>query len=278
MPKDKAYSLLGLFDNYDEHGALALLDYSLPWIEVFARVALSILSTYKNLDFLSFCSTFIGDMDYLPSWVPALHNPSFCLPLVLGIFDRKNSMDIFTACGTSSMAHLPLKRNDCLSLCGKRFGAVSWTMKLPEELHNSDPNLLMRHSSLVMQDLCNQLDRIQSHQQVDTTSQSAAEIRWRTFLADQWLIGTRLQSTTYKGCAVLLTSLEKERALLDQLDPSTALQFLKGRSIFTTKSGHLGLGPSTTAPGDIVIVAEGGAVPYILRAEPSTFYRFVGEW
>jgi len=48
------------------------------------------------------------------------------------------------------------------------------------------------------------------------------------------------------------------------------------RSIFTTNTGHIGLGPSVLQPQDIICVLYGGKVPYILRPA-GDHYLFVGE-
>jgi hypothetical protein len=50
------------------------------------------------------------------------------------------------------------------------------------------------------------------------------------------------------------------------------------RSLFTTSSGKLGLGPSAMKEGDIVVALWGAQVPFVLRrVEGGGRYRFVGE-
>jgi hypothetical protein len=48
------------------------------------------------------------------------------------------------------------------------------------------------------------------------------------------------------------------------------------RRLFITVSGHLGLGPSDTLPGDNVSVLGGATMPFILRQEKS-YFRLIGE-
>jgi hypothetical protein len=50
----------------------------------------------------------------------------------------------------------------------------------------------------------------------------------------------------------------------------------KGRSLFVTEKGFVGLGPATNQKGDAVAVLLGGSVPFVLRQEHSWF-TLVGE-
>lgn len=56
----------------------------------------------------------------------------------------------------------------------------------------------------------------------------------------------------------------------------SAANACKGRKLFFTDSGNLGLGPMAMQEEDILCILFGGRVPYVLRAE-GEFYRLVGE-
>jgi len=49
------------------------------------------------------------------------------------------------------------------------------------------------------------------------------------------------------------------------------------RAVFNTKDGHIGLGPQTTKPGDLLVILYGCHYPAVLRPheEEDCFY-FVG--
>jgi hypothetical protein len=47
--------------------------------------------------------------------------------------------------------------------------------------------------------------------------------------------------------------------------------------LFTTRKGHLGLGPKAMKEGDIVTVLFGGNIPFVLRPVGDEHYRLVGE-
>jgi hypothetical protein len=49
------------------------------------------------------------------------------------------------------------------------------------------------------------------------------------------------------------------------------------RRIFRTRRGYLGLGPACMREGDLVVVLDGGQVPYILRPLADSKYAFMGE-
>lgn len=56
----------------------------------------------------------------------------------------------------------------------------------------------------------------------------------------------------------------------------SAANACKGRKLFFTDGGKLGLGPMAMQQGDVLCVLFGGSVPYVLRIE-GDFYRLVGE-
>ena len=53
-------------------------------------------------------------------------------------------------------------------------------------------------------------------------------------------------------------------------------QLGRGRKLFSTSSGHIGLGDVTLEPGDLVCVFLGGSTPFIIRPVDQK-YKFVGE-
>ena len=50
----------------------------------------------------------------------------------------------------------------------------------------------------------------------------------------------------------------------------------KGRSIFTTKKGFMGLAPDSAQKGDTVAILLGGTTPYVLRQKGDD-YEFLRE-
>ena len=57
---------------------------------------------------------------------------------------------------------------------------------------------------------------------------------------------------------------EDKRAYLEKLNDT-----IKGRRLFRTHGGRLGIGPDDIRTGDYVAVLYGGKTPFILRSMPS---------
>ena len=63
------------------------------------------------------------------------------------------------------------------------------------------------------------------------------------------------------------------------MSPTFSLDFYRrcrGRKLFSTSSGHIGIGDATLEPGDLVCVFLGGRTPFIIRPVDQK-YKFVGE-
>lgn len=58
--------------------------------------------------------------------------------------------------------------------------------------------------------------------------------------------------------------------------PNEILRSVRGRRLFRTEQGLIGLGPRTLRPGDSVCIFFGSAVPYVLRPVGDHFL-FLGE-
>jgi hypothetical protein len=53
-------------------------------------------------------------------------------------------------------------------------------------------------------------------------------------------------------------------------------QAIRGRSIFTTTKGYMGVCLPTAEAGDLVCILLGGSVPFVLRPQQG-YYTFIGE-
>ena len=51
----------------------------------------------------------------------------------------------------------------------------------------------------------------------------------------------------------------------------------KVRTMFSTRTGYLGMGPATANPGDLVCILATASVPHVLRKLGKGKYRFIGE-
>ncbi|KAK4452234.1 HET-6OR heterokaryon incompatibility protein (het-6OR allele) [Podospora aff. communis PSN243] len=58
-----------------------------------------------------------------------------------------------------------------------------------------------------------------------------------------------------------------------------SMTIMQGKRPFLTRDGRLGMGPSGTVPGDVVVVFCGGRIPFVLRpkSKEERLFSFVGE-
>ena len=49
----------------------------------------------------------------------------------------------------------------------------------------------------------------------------------------------------------------------------------KGRKVFVTQLGFLGLGPDEVEPGDVVCILSGGDLPYVVRSLGQGEFNFL---
>jgi hypothetical protein len=128
-------------------------------------------------------------------------------------------------------------------------------------------------------DLCKEISKTQSSDSIKEPNQNTVESRWRTLLANQWPLGTRLPTSTYQGVVIPPHNDDDERALLEIIDVSLYLCQLEGRRVVVTSGGRLGLALQEVLPGDSIFILPGGALPYVLRSQPdSSGWLFLGEW
>lgn len=66
--------------------------------------------------------------------------------------------------------------------------------------------------------------------------------------------------------------------ILDAPVPKTALEKLRERRLFVTKTGYFGLGPALTQPGDDICVLQSSMFPTVIRSRPDGHHQIVGEW
>jgi hypothetical protein len=299
-PLDKIYSLHSLCSNKAE---IMDVDYGRPFREVYTRIAILIMSLYKNLDIFSFMSRYPSAYrDDIPSWVPSfryhMDERDVSLPLASGIFEGKNSFDLFKAGGfrVAEISARIVDRYRTLELDAIVFDTISGKIDLcdlspPTILETSVPsakNTLSyeAYEKQVRDRLKRALAMAQFHlKKFSSTEHSLESYRspldasWRTLLADQWPPGQHLHRSTLGRSEIPPRTKREEESLLAEPGLVLGLKFIAGRKMFITGGGFIGLGPSLARPGDKIAVMPGGAVPYVLRDtnDPGHF-RFIGEW
>jgi hypothetical protein len=276
-PKDKIFALLGMCDPRDVH--YVQVDYSKPSKDLASQVSRSILESSKNLDFLSVVSsTFQGSHQPLErSWTISLDNTYRDL---LGdtslMFDPALPRIYSTAGEIVNSVLQPSEADDMLSICGMVFDEVASSFPITFNLNVRDQ--LADYCKTVRQKWVQGMEQTLPHCSYLQANQKPIENVWRTLLADQWPLGTRLRATTLEGVQIPPRTEEEEDAFLDIINIRYDLPHLGDRQVVITTKSRIGLVPSRVRPGDALAVMPGGALPYVLRPCGDARWKFLGDW
>jgi hypothetical protein len=263
-PRDMIYGLLGLVT--DENKGLIAPDYSKPCAEVY-RLAAQVLIQSGGIAILSFCQ-FPKTQPGLPSWVP-----DWSVPLKLPLehvtkfetYDKRFSAakDTEASCTFRDESETNLH---ILSVSGVLVDTVS---ELGETLTETEDLTEKLKSALQW------LKALEQFSDSNTTIvtqklQSQEEAIWRTPIQDQ---GTnengnicRAPPSFEKGYKAFVTlntepeSINLMRHYWEKLEAQS-----RGKRLFTTSQGYLGLGPSHMHVGDELVIIHGVIVPFLLR-------------
>ncbi|MCJ1388748.1 hypothetical protein MMC18_001597 [Xylographa bjoerkii] len=257
---DLLISILSLVSDDEKHHELLAIDYSIPWSEQFERIARYILTAYPNLDIFSYMSCCAITADFvqceIPSWIPNFSSPSPVTPLVWGVFGGPDQNDLFCAGGTSpSRIHFRGERQ-----------LVVRGVKVDEVILRYDQDETGAHDTEVAQ-VTRRLRALRL----------AEKRRLQTADAEASAVAPMLDISSPEAPTMVPHDASRDRLLSN----GTPLQIEEGRRYFRTMTGGLGLGPAECDVSDIIVVALGGKVPYVLRCLDNSGkekqYRLIGE-
>lgn len=262
-PRDKVYSLLGICSDYDRTGITP--NYETPVAEVYTSVAVKLIEADGTLDLFS--SIHPGKGISLPAWVPDWSTFSFhSEPLIANVYLIKWGLN--QASGDSSAEIEVTMHGGELCLKGAivdRVRNVDEYLRDPQRLHIT-PFLLEQLDFLATSEVCGHVRR---------------EIieEWKRFLRMFFDAGDRPE--------VLIQCWSRLESLLEEYGNArfsynysleAGATFLKNfigtvrnRRFFVTERGYVGLGYSSTKPGDFVSILRGGKFPYILSGKGERF-------
>jgi hypothetical protein len=274
-PRDRIFAFLGLCK--PQSVSSILVSYQLGVEEVALQTSQWILQTYKTLDMLSILSAFENNgisQGRESSWSLPLRNSVGPLierrPLNPGVFAGIDSFKIYSAAGTETQSILFLSESQSkLTVRGTTFDKIEKVLG-PAHFDMSSTEPLI--------ELCKDIGLVQSSPLVTEPNQKTIEAKWRTLLANQWPLGTKLSMSTCQGVKVPPQTESDEKALFDVVDVQFDLPQLEGRRIIITSGGRLGLALEEVLPGDSIVILPGGALPYVLRPHPNGNWVFSGEW
>lgn len=303
-PRDKLYALLGLLpdvlrDGNDAVQALLAPNYRKAVLEVYRDAAYALILAGQNLDVLS-AVEHVDDVELStwPSWVPrwdqrlTVNRQLHAVTALLGyrFCEFYASRGIGTAFrGTTAIF---------LNVHGLRIGYVTETSELlrigKNENYPISPTIKQLRQDFASDDkpyptgeprieafaltlICHrtpiadfQQDRKQLlsefHAHLEHTAKGPPTICEFTKAA-----GTQSSKDT---SAVV----SRNKSNLVSRDYLPSVDKNVNRRLFATDNGHLGMGPRQMAPGDVVVILWGGAVPFVLRRRPQgDGYWLIGE-
>lgn len=274
------------------------VDYSMPALEVWERLAIYELSVQKNLLSLSNAGL---DSSSQQSWVPdwsltAEHRG--CLALY--------GMEHFKASGETILS---LSVSDDLQILKITGFIVDSTAVVAPNIYKYSS---AKEISGPLVNITEEEDAARSFK-IMTELQNIAKIAASAFKYDEGQ-SRELELIRTLGCDILATGepvdiasadkvyrywaktatyypfgvqtdIETKKRELDALLPTdiqtesfmhSFVLFDTGRSLCTTTSGDLGRVPFGTKPGDLICIFKGGIVPYLLRLE-NGYYKLIGE-
>lgn len=301
-PRDVIFAFLGIVSDR----ALLCLepDYTKPVGRVYAEATAAMMRLHPHHQKLEMCS-FPKDLLDLPSWVPDWSRIGR-----LGIRQPLSWINEFVASGSTTLkaADVVFSENLALRRRGFQFDVVESVFISGAVVERPDQDDLEMALSRALASsktraalLAAILDFARS---LPPFGRDKLETRvWRTLVVDlyrdpdndDWyetmsrmmVHGEALElSDTFSGKELAFiwqqASASKEEQPQDVVDRflasiwQQAVRIAKGRTLFSTTSGRLGLGPYCVQAGDVATILEGTGVPILLRPA-GEMHNYVGD-
>ncbi|CAI6332213.1 unnamed protein product [Periconia digitata] len=280
-PRDRIYATLHhagarIGDENGDRG-IVRVDYNKDLQEIYIETAVGILTRTESLDFLSYAG-FRDLSTPLPSWVPQWHADPRTHLLSAGEEDQFSASDGLDVGGNDEEPIFQVYDKK-LRVHGIHCDVIDWVSQdwARADL-NSKPGLRIKQTWSKIKDrayviyghsiLQALMRTLVGGDESETTTQDFSSF-WRILWDDKAPYSQLLQSTA--------TTVAEDKLEESALFSAQAWYALKGRKIFQTKGGYIGIGPQTLEKGDSLFVLCGGKVPFVLRNSGSDGYRLVGE-
>ncbi|KAI1130962.1 heterokaryon incompatibility protein-domain-containing protein [Nemania abortiva] len=269
-PRDRVFAMLGILHPADK--AIGIVpDYSKETAEVYQNLVVRYINHYKDLHILS-CCELKAVSPVMPSWVPDWTMKSLCEPL--------------WTCGQGgdllALACTAFQGPKILRSAGFACAIVESVQKINLRVLYSSPLIAEEIRKLAPRDI----------EGIYGTGGSFLEAYCRTLccneFGDRWVppkahFPYSSESVEFVASLLDQTGNSNDIALLGsgaRRYLSSICKFCRGRSLFSTKEGYIGLGPKSTKPGDQVCTLFGRDTPLILRPfmqGAETKYQVIGE-
>ncbi|KAJ2900630.1 hypothetical protein MKZ38_002289 [Zalerion maritima] len=264
---DKIFGLLGIARDAEELGIMP--DYSKTAEEVYETAARALIRQ-GHIDILKWCRTARGT---LPSWVPNW-DTHIRFP-----WSEDGGKPLFMAAGATLQPK-----------------ALETTIITPRSilLHGSYVDTITALGSVWVSNLANPFDQTAFRRMVTelkvflkkcrySTDQCSNAI-WRIPVGDKEMHPTsayltRATERAKEQFEVLLSTDMNEQVMIDPFSYQTAMGYNYLARPIISEDGLVGLGPSGTVVGDVIVFFYGGSTPFIVRPRPGmdAGYVLIGE-
>lgn len=256
--RDKVYAILSLSHDFCDLEP----DYSKSTEDVFKSVVIRYASTLKNLDVLKYCEMRENNETRVPSWVPDWTSLRECKMLF------------------GSTAYLDTEAQGC---CDEEnvlvvSGCLVATLDVIEPF---PPMFSLPSSTTRMRKIVSNLIGGRTGLDPYVAGGSLVDAICRTlccnYFAENYLPVVTSLPGTEKSIEYMRNLMDNRELIerwsyVDQVD-----RCAEGRTYFRTRSGHIGLGPSSIQPEDQACMVLGSDALLILRTMVGNTYRVVGE-
>ena len=249
-PKDHIYGMLSICGPKLASKIKPDYDRSVMYYEVFKEVFLKYLDQVNRLDLLSGCED-RSQKHTGPTWVPDWSVARTTCPLYAFAF----------ASGVSRSETRYVAPNN-LQVDGVKVATIS---KILQTMPMDFANILKSLRDTEPADL-----RTRTYPTGETLLDAYCAVLRAGFLRERWTIyvGPSLEEwkAQYLGIiSSLAKGLPVSAESIDSAEVFWCLKLLRGRTVFETQDGYVGIGPPSARSGDTVCVLLGSKVPMLLR-------------
>lgn len=314
-PRDKIFALAGIASENGESDIGIVINYKVAVSKVYKEAASKMIRNNENLDILSHIANYtgIGDPD-LPSWVPDWRTGGPSCPLVAPVTDfnatlNSTTMPLFSF--DESRIGLRGYQLDFVAIAGSLSRSTA-TRTL------TIPYALWRHlDSLQDLDEWDRICDAHSNKIYSTTGEAMLDVFWQTLLVGSYdirfeqkkhqfaafdrnyrllrfvndlpmprrwwpfkiLYGLMVYSIlSFDNVISIFSGLGTGATFPERKEFANELLPIMGRKMIRTSRGFVGLATGEAKEGDVVMLLEGGKVPYVLRkTDEENVYHFVGD-
>ncbi|KIW07209.1 uncharacterized protein PV09_02074 [Verruconis gallopava] len=283
-PRDHLYGLLRLFSSFQP----IVPDYTRTPSSVFMDVVRLSIKSDVGLAIFSALDYGNNRLD-LPSWCPDWTAPSPAnFPFYMPIFRCTKTKEVNSIFDGRMLTIRGIR----LENITKTGSPSSIRMMLPLEEIYEAANSLRPHGMNPLDftrrvaEFIERLTTIFARERYYTDASATGDLKDRMIaqIYGTWRMRRTLEIASNPGSYTLGVQHLSDKSALGVLNLSKDTQILNiahGRRIFITENGELGLAPSASQGGDIVVALYGGRTPFCLRpisATGDTSYEIIGDW